>query len=83
MSKTFTVRLDEKGRLVLPQEVRRALGAKTGDVFYLRLEQGGICLAKGENPFDGLVEEALGEIRQGRIVSLDEWARRESLASKE
>lgn len=70
------VRVDDKGRLSIPAEVRSAMGIKSGDVFFLESdpEHAVIHLAKAVNPFDGLAEHAVREYRAGRTRNLREYA---------
>ena len=71
-----TVRVDDKGRLSIPAEIRTAMGIKSGDVFFLESDPESkiIHLAKAVNPFDGLAEHALREYRAGRTRNLSEYA---------
>ena len=72
MTKAITVRLDEKGRLQLPQKVRLALQAKPGDVFFVQLDDGdSVRMMRASNPFDILAEQALDDHRHGKTVPLD------------
>ena len=64
------VKMDHKGRLVIPQSDREALGAKPGDVFYLVREGKELRYVKGANPFDGLAEHAISEHRAGKTRNL-------------
>ncbi|MDQ3779877.1 MAG: AbrB/MazE/SpoVT family DNA-binding domain-containing protein [Chloroflexota bacterium] len=71
-----TVRVDDKGRLSIPAEIRTAMGIKSGDLFFLESDPESeiIHLAKAVNPFDGLAEHALREYRAGRTRNLREYA---------
>ncbi|WP_206886251.1 MULTISPECIES: AbrB/MazE/SpoVT family DNA-binding domain-containing protein [Alicyclobacillus] len=79
MGKDAIVRMDEKGRLTIPRNIREALHAKPGDVFFLQEEQGGLRIIKGENPFDALAEEAVREYEAGTTISLEEFAQQEGM----
>lgn len=50
----LAVRIDEKGRLTLPKEVRQALGINAGDILFLKYEplEKQIYIARAINPFD-------------------------------
>ena len=80
LKKPVTARMDVKGRLTLPQSIRKALGAKPGDTFYLRPEGDSVRIVKGINPFDGLAEHALKEFEEGKTITLEEFAEREGIS---
>jgi AbrB family looped-hinge helix DNA binding protein len=46
MTKTKSVRLSSKGQLVIPKEMREALGVKEGDPLLAVLEEGRIVLSR-------------------------------------
>jgi AbrB family looped-hinge helix DNA binding protein len=73
----YTVQLGERGRLVLPAPLRRALGLQEGDRFVLELEDGSVRLVPArtvagrfQGAFRGryggrsLAEELLAERRE-------------------
>lgn len=74
MGKNVVVRVDEKGRLTLPREVRQALGVGSGDVLFLQVEGHILHLVRVENPFDALAEQALEEFETGQTRSLHQVA---------
>ena len=75
-----TVRVDSKGRVVLPRRIREALGVQPGDTFYLEQDPDGVLrLAKGANPFEALARHAIEEYRAGRTWGLRELAQEEGL----
>jgi antitoxin PrlF len=71
-----TVRVDSKGRLSIPADIRVALGIEAGDVLFLEsdAEHEMIHFAKAKNPFDGLAEHAVQEYRSGRTRRLRAYA---------
>lgn len=73
---TMSVKLDNKGRLVVPKEVREAMGAREGDVFYLDYDvfEGLLVFAAATNPLLRLVEEGRAEHKAGLTTSLDDVA---------
>lgn len=75
MTEALTARVDSKGRLLLPKEVRKRLGLKSGDTLFLRLEGATLRCAKPENPFDGLARHAIEEHKAGRTRDLRDFAR--------
>lgn len=64
------VRVDQKGRLLIPQRDRKALGVRPGDAFFVELEGQVLRYAKAPNPFDALADAALAEHRDGRTRQL-------------
>ena len=70
-----TARLDEKGRLTIPSDIRRALDMKPGDVLYCVQVGTTVQCAKAINPFDVLAEYAIDEYRHGRTKTLRDFAR--------
>jgi AbrB family looped-hinge helix DNA binding protein len=70
-----TLRIDSKGRLTLPRDIRDELELEPGDsVFYSR-EGNVLKIAKARNPFDVLGDEAVSEHHAGRTRPLREYAR--------
>ena len=76
MTTTHTIKVDEKGRLTIPQALRREMGIEPGDTMFVERESNGVVLryAKAENPFDALAEYAENEYRAGRTKSLRTFA---------
>ena len=70
----FTVKTDAKGRLTIPQDLRAQLGIQAGDIFFLEVEEGVMRLAKAENPFGLLAQDAIAQYRAGQTKSLEEFA---------
>lgn len=82
MSYTLTVKVDAKGRLVIPRELRDELDIQPGDTFFVEREEGRAVLryAVAENPFDALADHAEREYRAGRTRSLSDFAAEEGIA---
>ncbi len=59
------VRVDGKGRITLPKEVREALNIKEGDELIVIVKGGKIILEKIEDPFRTL-EKILGDLTFSR-----------------
>ena len=76
MTSTLTVRVDPKGRLTIPQRLRKTLGIEPGDILFVDYDEERKVLryAKAENPFDALAEHAMAERQAGRTRSLREFA---------
>jgi AbrB family looped-hinge helix DNA binding protein len=73
---TMSVKLDNKGRLVVPKVVREAFGAQEGDVFYLDDDvfEGLLVFAAATNPLLRLAEEGRAEYNAGLSTSLNDVA---------
>ncbi|MFQ5793987.1 MAG: AbrB/MazE/SpoVT family DNA-binding domain-containing protein [Candidatus Bipolaricaulia bacterium] len=73
-SQIVSVRVDQKGRLMIPKMIREDLDIKLGDTFFLQREGKVLCYARPENPFDALALHAEKEYHEGRTRSLREFA---------
>ena len=47
-----------------------------GDVFFLNEEETGLHLAKAENPFDILAEDAIRQYKEGKTIDLRAFAKK-------
>ena len=74
-------KVDAKGRLAIPAEVREALGIEAGDIYFVEgdADHSVIHFAKAENPFDGLAAKAVEEYGEGRTRSLRAFAEEEGI----
>lgn len=72
------VRIDHKGRFVIPSKIRDALNLKGGDVLVVELEQDAnvFRVARAENPFDVMAAHAIREFEAGRTTNLRDYAAR-------
>lgn len=77
--RTVAITVDAKGRLALPKELRTDLKIGPGDVLFLRRRGRFLHLAKPENPFDVLAEDAIRQYRKGETVSLRKLAEAEGI----
>ena len=59
------VRVDRRGRIVLPKEFRDALGISEGDEVVVMLEGGRVIIEKAEDPLK-VLEEVLGGLSFSR-----------------
>jgi len=68
------VRVDSKGRVVLPKEFRDALGIREGDELVMMLRGGRVIIEKAEDPLKVLEEvlEGLSFSRELRRVAEEE-----------
>ncbi len=83
MSQSTAVRVDKRGRLNIPKSIRDKVGVKPGDVFLLQPEGTDLHYSKAENPFDFLARHAIQEYREGKTISLRDWAEREGVSLDE
>lgn len=77
MAKQVSVRIDDKGRISLPVEVRLALGASTGDTVFLKYEPKGhlVRMVRAvEDPVAVLWEQAEEEFKSGGTRNLRDYA---------
>ena len=74
-----TAKLDDKSRISIPASVREKLGLESGDVVFLDVKDSVLRIAKAENPFDALIEEAVDEYDAGETVDVREFAKREGI----
>jgi len=76
-----SVRVDKKGRLIIPKALREEMGVKEGDTFFVqRVGPSVLQFARVENPFDVLAREAFKERRDGTAITLEQWAERENVS---
>ena len=74
MKETMTAKVDNKGRLSLPQELRAMLHIEAGDIFFIETDKNNILkLAKAENPFDVLARQALKDSKAGQTITMEEF----------
>ena len=59
------VRVDSKGRIVLPKEYREALNIKEGDELVITIRGSKVIIEKSEDPFK-VLEEVLGDLTFSR-----------------
>ncbi len=74
-----TAKVDSKGRLSIPTNIREQVDMQPGDVYAVEVENSVIRLAKVENPFDRLAEQAIAEYEAGKTVSLRAVAEQEGI----
>jgi AbrB family looped-hinge helix DNA binding protein len=69
------LKVDNKGRVTLPNKLREKLNIQPGDTLFLNeTVDETILLKKAINPFDMLALEALKEYRNGKTTSFEELA---------
>ena len=69
------VRIDEKGRVTIPREVREELGLHPGATLFLRQEGQVLHFAVAQDPFEGLADYAVAQREEGLTRSLRDYAR--------
>ncbi len=75
------VKIDNKGRVTLPKNMREALGLETGDAVFLKYEPEvkQVRMAPAVSPFDVLAEHAIKEHHKGRTRTIEEFAREHNI----
>jgi len=69
------IKVDNKGRIMLPTKLREELNIKAGDVVFLNKEEdGNIILTKAINPLDLIALEGIKEYKEGKSKTLQEIA---------
>ena len=74
------VKVDQKGRLLIPQRDREALGVQPGDAFFVERDGQVLHYAKVPNPFGTPADAALAEHRAGRTRNLRDLMTEEASA---
>ena len=69
------VRIDGKGRISVPRDVRKAWGLESGDTLFIKDFGDHLVIRKAINPFDILAEHALQEYREGKTQDLESFAK--------
>lgn len=70
-------KVDAKGRLSIPLDIRNRAGIQPGDVYFVAFEGSEIRLAKAINPFDALADQAISKYKAGETMSLRDFAEEE------
>jgi AbrB family looped-hinge helix DNA binding protein len=75
-TKEAAARVDDKGRVTLPKDMREALGVGAGDTVFFRYDpqNNQLRIAPAKSPFDVLAEHALREHEEGRTKTIEEYA---------
>ena len=79
---TTMLKVDAKGRIMLPLAIRKSLRINAGDVLFLEKEEAGIHLAKAENPYDILIEDAIEQHETGKTIGLRAFAKKNGIKLK-
>jgi AbrB family looped-hinge helix DNA binding protein len=76
----IAARLDDKGRVSLPKQVREELGLEPGDTLFIERDGDTVRLAKALNPFTPAVREAMAIYHAGRKIALKKLATKHGIA---
>ncbi|MCO5223395.1 MAG: AbrB/MazE/SpoVT family DNA-binding domain-containing protein [Thermomicrobiales bacterium] len=68
----FSIQVDSKGRILVPDEARAEMDIHAGDVLVLRTDpvKGTLIYERVVEPLDRLALEAIAEFKAGQTVSL-------------
>ena len=80
MTETMMGRVDAKGRLVLPPQVRRRWRVAEGAMVFMQEQDGELRIRPAINPFDVLAEQAEVDLSAGKTKSLRQYAAEHSVA---
>lgn len=79
VQKPVPLRVDSKGRVMLPASFRKALRLEAGDTLFAQQVGRTLRLTKPEDPIFVLWQHAEREYAEGRTVSLEEFAAQEGI----
>ena len=75
MASTATTKMSSKGQIVIPEEVRKKLGLKTGDKFYVMGENDVVVLktisSQSLDQFSSLIKQSRQQARSAGIKQSD------------
>ena len=79
------VRIDHKGRVTLPKNIRQDLGVDVGDTVFLKYDpkDNQVRLAPAVSPFDILAEHAIKDYREGHTKTIEECAQEHGIRLNE
>lgn len=60
--KSEAVKVDDRGRISLPKEIRDKIGVESGDTLFMRWKNGALEIRKAIDPFDVLTNRVQEEI---------------------
>ena len=61
-TKSEAVKVDDRGRISLPKEIRDKIGVESGDTLFMRWKNGVLEIRKAIDPFDVLTTHVQEEI---------------------
>lgn len=80
MNDKLVVKVDSKGRITIPKEVRKAEDIEPGDVLFMNLSPGKIELTRViEDPLVELAAYAEKEYKKGDTQNLKDFAAKEGI----
>ncbi len=83
MKGTISAKVDNKGRLALPLDLRELMHIEPGDIFFIKPEKNDVLrMARAENPFDVLAKHAIEESRAGKTISLEDYEKKRKASKK-
>lgn len=83
MKDNLSAKVDDKGRLALPLDLRELMHIESGDVFFIKKKKNDILmLARAENPFEFLAKNAIDESSAGKTISLEDYEKKRKASKK-
>lgn len=70
-NKLSTSKVDERGRITIPKEIRKSTGIDSGDLLCM-IEETEDRIILRKLTLDDLIEEAEQEYKEGKTIPLDE-----------
>ena len=64
------VRLDERGRITIPREIRNRLGLKPGERLLIKVQDNNIIITRAEDPFK-IIEKVLKDLTFKRSLRFE------------
>ncbi|MCK8827037.1 AbrB/MazE/SpoVT family DNA-binding domain-containing protein [Natroniella acetigena] len=76
----IVTKVDDKGRITIPKEVRESSGIEKGEVLFINAELGQLKLTRAvEDPIVKLKEYAEKEYEEGRTRNLRDYAKEKGM----
>ena len=74
-------KVDNKGRVTLPREVRESIGIEAGDTVFIKYEADKkmIYMAPAVSPFDVLAENAVEEHKKGHTIPIEKYCKKNNI----
>jgi AbrB family looped-hinge helix DNA binding protein len=78
-AKPEPVRIDDRGRISVPNQVRKAWNLERGDTLFVMDYGDKLVVRKAINPFDVLAEDAVREYKEGKTQDVRSFAKEQGI----